>query len=144
MIIIYTGNHEIDKILEEEIKGSMVVSYSDFIIEDNKFENQTVIISASAIERDLREYLYRLRSLNIRVIVIFKNEKQESDLIKITLETGIYDLIFGNFYPSELKNIIDKPRTFKDVSKMYKKVFDIKIKKIKKRKWKEYLWNRKN
>jgi len=134
MIIIYTGNHEIDKILEEEIKGSMVVSYSDFIIEDNKFENQTVIISASAIERDLREYLYRLRSLNIRVIVIFKNEKQESDLIKITLETGIYDLIFGNFYPSELKNIIDKPRTFKDVSKMYKKVFDIKIKKIKKRK----------
>jgi len=134
MIIIYTGNHEIDKILEEEIKGSMVVSYSDFIIEDNKFENQTVIISASAIERDLREYLFRLRSLNIRVIVIFKNEKQESDLIKITLETGIYDLIFGNFYPSELKNIIDKPRTFKDVSNMYKKVFDIKIKKIKKRK----------
>lgn len=129
MIIIYTGNHEIDKILEEEIKGSMVVSYSDFIIEDNKFENQTVIISASAIEKDLREYLFRLRSLNIRVIVIFKNEKQERDLIKITLESGIYDLIFGNFYPRELKDIIDNPRTFRDVSKMYKKIFDIKVKK---------------
>lgn len=134
MIIIYTGNHEIDKILEEEIKGSMVISYSDFIIEDNKFENQTVIISASAIERDLREYLFRLRSLNIRVIVIFKNEKEESELIKTTLEMGIYDLIFGNFYPSELKNIIDKPRTFKDVSKIYKKIFNIKIKKIKRKK----------
>lgn len=131
MIIIYTGNHEIDKILEEEIKGSMVISYSDFIIEDNKFENQTVIISASAIERDLREYLFRLRSLNIRVIVIFKNEKEESKLVKTTLEMGIYDLIFGNFYPSELKNIIDKPRTFKDVSKIYKRIFNIKIKKIK-------------
>lgn len=131
MIIIYTGNHEIDKILEEEIKGSMVISYSDFIIEDNKFENQTVIISASAIERDLREYLFRLRSLNIRVIVIFKNEKEESKLVKTTLEMGIYDLIFGNFYPSELKNIIDKPRTFKDVSKIYKRIFKIKIKKIK-------------
>lgn len=131
MIIIYTGNHEIDKILEEEIKGSMVISYSDFIIEDNKFENQTVVISASAIERDLREYLFRLRSLNIRVIVIFKNEKEESELIKTTLEMGIYDLIFGNFYPSELKNIIDKPRTFKDVSKIYKRIFKIKIKKIK-------------
>lgn len=129
MIIIYTGNHEIDKILEEEIKGSMVVSYSDFIIEDNKFENQTVIISASAIEKDLREYLFRLRSLNIRVIVIFKNEKQERDLIKTTLESGIYDLIFGNFYPRELKDIIDNPRTFRDVSKMYKKIFDIKVKK---------------
>lgn len=134
MIIIYTGNHEIDKILEEEIKGSMVISYSDFIIEDNKFENQTVIISASAIERDLREYLFRLRSLNIRVIVIFKNEKEESKLVKTTLEMGIYDLIFGNFYPSELKNIIDKPRTFKDVSKIYKRIFNIKIKKIRKRK----------
>lgn len=144
MIIIYTGNHEIDKILEEEIKGSMVVSYSDFIIEDNKFENQTVIISASAIERDLREYLFRLRSLNIRVIVIFKNEKQENDLIKITLETGIYDLIFGKFYPSELKSIIDKPRTFKEISNMYKKVFGIKVNRIKKRKWKEHSWNRKN
>lgn len=134
MIIIYTGNHEIDKILEEEIKGSMVISYSDFIIEDNKFENQTVVISASAIERDLREYLFRLRSLNIRVIVIFKNEKEESELIKTTLEMGIYDLIFGNFYPSELKNIIDKPRTFKDVSKIYKRIFNIKIKKIKRKK----------
>lgn len=134
MIIIYTGNHEIDKILEEEIKGSMVISYSDFIIEDNKFENQTVVISASAIERDLREYLFRLRSLNIRVIVIFKNEKEESELIKTTLEMGIYDLIFGNFYPSELKNIIDKPRTFKDISKIYKRIFNIKIKKIKRKK----------
>ena len=92
MIIIYTGNHEIDKILENEIKGSMVVSYSDFIIEDNKFENQTVIIVANAIERDFREYIFRLRELNIRVIVIFKDEKKESQLIKIALETGIYDM----------------------------------------------------
>lgn len=131
MIIIYTGNHEIDKILENEIKGSMVVSYSDFIIEDNKFENQTVIISANAIDRNLREYLFRLRELNIRVIVIFKDEKKEAELIKITLETGIYDLIFGNFYPRELKKIIEEPRTFKDISKMYKRIYNLKIKKIK-------------
>ena len=26
MVVIYTGNNEIDKILENEIKGSMVVS----------------------------------------------------------------------------------------------------------------------
>lgn len=133
MIIIYTGNHEIDKILEEEIKGSMVVSYSDFIIEDNKFENQTVIIAANAIERDLREYLFRLRELNMRVIVIFKDEKVESQLIKITLETGIYDLIFGNFYPSELREIIDKPRKFKDISSIYKKLYNLKIKKVKRK-----------
>ncbi len=69
MVVIFTGNNEIDKILETEIKkGSMVVSYADFvIIEDDKFKGQTVIILASsAIETDFREYLYQLRSRNIR------------------------------------------------------------------------------
>ena len=41
MVIIFTGSNEVDKILENEIKGSMIVSYSDFIIEDDKFKNQT-------------------------------------------------------------------------------------------------------
>jgi len=98
MIVIYTGSNEIDKILEEEIKGSMVISYADFIIEDDKFKNQTVIISSSAIDGDLKEYLYQLRSKNIRVILLIRNDKNEET--KIALECGIYDLIFGNFYPS--------------------------------------------
>ena len=101
MVVIYTGNNEIDKILESEIKGSMVVSYSDFIIEDNKFENQIVILGINAIEGDIREYLYLLRSMNIRIILILKNEKQKET--KIALENGIYDLIFGNFYSSQVK-----------------------------------------
>lgn len=127
MVVIFTGNHEIDKILEEEIKGSMVVSYSDFIIEDNKFENQTVILGADAIESDFREYLFMLRSMNIRIILLLKNEKQEKT--KIALESGIYDLIFGNFYPSQIKELIDRPKNFKDISNTYKKIFNIKIKK---------------
>ena len=76
MVVIYTGSNEIDKILESEIKGSMVVSYADFIIEDDKFKNQTVILSNTAIETDFREYLYLLRSKNIRVILLLKNEKE--------------------------------------------------------------------
>lgn len=127
MIVIYTGSNEIDKILEEEIKGSMVVSYADFIIEDDKFKNQTVIIAASAIEDDLREFLYQLRSRNIRVIFLLKNEKSEET--KIALEFGIYDLIYGNFYPSQIKEILNKPRTFEDISKSYRKIFNIKLKK---------------
>ena len=125
MIVIYTGSNEIDKILEEEIKGSMVISYADFIIEDDKFKNQTVIISSSAIEGDLKEYLYQLRSKNIRVILLIKNDKNEET--KIALEFGIYDLIFGNFYPSQIKEILEKPRTFEDISKIYRKIFNIKI-----------------
>lgn len=127
MVVIYTGSNEIDKILESEIKGSMVVSYADFIIEDDKFKNQTVIIASSAIESDFREYLYILRSKNIRVILLLKNDKEEAT--KIALENGIYDLIFGNFYPSQIKEMLDNPRDFSDVSKIYKKLFNIQLKK---------------
>ena len=125
MIVIYTGSNEIDKILEEEIKGSMVISYADFIIEDDKFKNQTVIISSSAIDGDLKEYLYQLRRKNIRVILLIRNDKNEET--KIALEFGIYDLVFGNFYPSQIKEILEKPRTFEDISKIYRKIFNIKI-----------------
>ena len=124
MVIIYTGNNEIDKILEDEIKGSMVVSYSDFIIEDDKFKNQIVILATCAIEKDLREYLYELRDKDIRVILLINNEKSEET--KIALEMGIYDIIFGSFYPSQIKNLIDNPRKFSDISKLYKKIFNIK------------------
>ena len=124
MVIIYTGNNEIDKILENEIKGSMVVSYSDFIIEDDKFKNQIVILATCAIEKDLREYLYELRNKDIRVILLINNEKSEET--KIALEMGIYDIIFGSFYPSQIKNLIDNPRKFSDISKLYKKIFNIK------------------
>ena len=127
MVVIFTGSNEIDKILESEIKGSMVVSYADFIIEDDKFKNQTVILASSAIETDFREFLFLLRSKNIRVILLLKNEKDENT--KIALENGIYDLIFGNFYPSQVKDILDNPKTFEDISKIYKKLFNIQIKK---------------
>ena len=127
MVVIFTGSNEIDKILESEIKGSMVVSYADFIIEDDKFKNQTVILASSAIETDFREFLFLLRSKNIRVILLLKNEMDENT--KIALENGIYDLIFGNFYPSQIKYILDNPKTFEDISKIYKKLFNIQIKK---------------
>ena len=127
MVVIFTGSNEIDKILETEIKGSMVVSYADFIIEDDKFKSQTVILASSAIETDFREYLYQLRSRNIRVILLLKNEKEENT--KIALENGIYDLVFGNFYPSQIKEILDNPRNFSDISKIYRKLFNIQIKK---------------
>lgn len=127
MVVIFTGSNEIDKILEAEIKGSMVVSYADFIVEDDKFKNQTVILASSAIEKDFREYLYLLRSKNIRVILLLNNEKDENT--KIALENGIYDLIFGNFYPSQIKDILDNPKTFADISKIYRKLFNIQIKK---------------
>ena len=142
MVVIFTGRNEVDKILENEIKGSMIVSYSDFIIEDDKFKNQTVILGANSIETDFREYLFLLRNMDIRVILLLKNEKEEKT--KIALENGIYDLIFGNFYPSQIKDILDNPRKFSDVSKIYKKLFNIKLNKKINKKSKLLLESRKD
>ncbi|HJJ12507.1 MAG: hypothetical protein ACLSW4_02680 [Clostridia bacterium] len=127
MVVIYTGSNEIDKILEAEIKGSMVVSYEDFIIEDDKFKDQTVILGANSIERNLKEYLFLLRNKNIRVILLLDKDRNEKT--KIALEYGIYDLVFGNFYPSQIIEILNNPKQFSDISKIYKKCFDIHIKK---------------
>ena len=134
MIVIYTGSNEIDKILEAEIKGSMVVSYEDFIIEDDKFKDQTVILGANSIERDLKEYLFLLRSKNIRVILLLDNDKNEKT--KTALEYGIYDLVFGNFYPSQIVEILNNPKRFSDISKIYRRWFDIHIKKNRRKDYK--------
>ena len=127
MVIVYTGKYEIDKILEEEIKGSMAISYLDFIIENEKFENQTAIIAAQEIEfEEFEKFLFALRKLNIRVILLFTSEKEEKEKIKLALKLGIYDLILGNFYPSQIKDVIKCQKEFKDIAELYRKIFNIK------------------
>lgn len=133
MVIIYTGKHEIDKILEEEIKGSMAISYLDFIIENEKFKGQTAIIASQEIEyQKFEQFLFLLRKLDIRVILLFTSEKEDREKIKLALKLGIYDLIFDNFYPSQIKNLIKNPKCFKEISDLYQKLFAIKIEKKRK------------
>ena len=126
MIIIYTGVEEVDKEIQMSLRDSIIAHYSDYLIENNAFEGQTVIISPQAIQEDLHEFLFKLKQMNMRVILLLKNQKQEE--IKIALQLGIYDIIFGNFYPSQIKNIIEKPKSFNDISNLYKKTFNINLK----------------
>lgn len=127
MIVIYTGIEEIDKEIQAELRDSIIAHYSDYLIENNTFENQTVIISPQAIEGDLQEFLFILKQMNIRVILLLKNQKQEET--KIALQLGIYDIIYGNFYPSQIKDIIEHPKNFKNIAELYKKTFNVKLKK---------------
>lgn len=129
MIVIYTGIEEIDKEIQANLRDSIIAHYSDYLIESNTFENQTVIISPQAIEGNLEEYLFVLKQMNIRVILLLKNQKQEET--KIALQLGIYDIIYGNFYPSQIKEIVEHPRNFKDISDLYRKTFNIKLQKRK-------------
>ena len=129
MIVIYTGIEEIDKEIQKELKNSIIAHYSDYLIENNTFENETVIISPTGITENFQEFLFMLKEMNIRIILLLKNRKQEET--KLALQMGIYDIVFGNFYPSQIKDIVNNPRTFKDISELYKKTFNIKIKKNK-------------
>ena len=45
MIVICTGIEEIDKEIQNELKDASIAYYSDYLIENNDLENQTVIIS---------------------------------------------------------------------------------------------------
>lgn len=130
MIVIYTGIEEIDKEIQMNLRDSIIAHYSDYLIENNTFENQTVIVSPQAIEGDLQEFLFILKQMNMRVILLLKNQKQEET--KIALQLGIYDIVYGNFYPSQIKDIIEHPKEFKDISELYRKTFNIKVKNRKK------------
>ena len=77
MIVIYTGIEEIDKEIQMNLRDSIVAHYSDYLIENNTFEGQTVIISPQAVEGDLHEFLFILKQMNMRVILLLKNQKQE-------------------------------------------------------------------
>ncbi len=129
MIVIYTGIEEVDEEIQGNLRDSIIAHYSDYLIESNTFENQTVILSPDAIEDDLQEYLFLLKQMNIRVILLLKNQKQEAT--KIALQLEIYDMVFGNFYPSQIKEIIEHPKSFRDISELYRKTFNIKLKKRK-------------
>ena len=125
MIVIYTGIEEIDKEIQNNLRDSIIAHYSDYLIENNTFEGQTVIISPQAVEGDLHEFLYILKQMNMRVILLLKNQKQEET--KLALQLGIYDIVFGNFYPSQIKDIIEHPKNFRDIAELYRKTFNVRL-----------------
>ena len=129
MIIIYTGIEEIDKEIQMNVRDSIIAHYSDYLIENNTFEGQTAIISPTAIEGDLHEFLFILKQMDMRVILLLEKQKQEET--KLALQLGIYDILYGNFYPSQIKDIIEHPKSFRDIADLYRKTFNIKLSKKK-------------
>lgn len=126
MIIIYTGIEEIDKEIQQQLNDTIIAHYSDYLIESNTFEGQTAIVSAQAIEENLQEFLFLLKQMNMRVILLLKSPRQEET--KIALQLGIYDIVFGNFYASQIKDILEHPKRFRDIADLYRKTFHIDLK----------------
>ena len=74
--------------------------------------------------------MLQFKILKNQYILLLKNKKDKN--VRIALQNGIYDLIFGNFYTSQIKDLLERPNTFKDISKLYSYNFDVKLDKDKK------------
>lgn len=120
MVLIFTGNEELDKDLNRKIANSRIVYYPDYILKEQKAT--TLIISVQENKFDFKEFMFKVRERNIRVILLLENEKVKE--LKDALFLGIYDIIFDPFDLDEVCLKINTPSQFSDVSKYIKNILE--------------------
>ena len=121
MVLIFTGNEQLDRELSKNIRNNRIVYYSDYVLRENK---ANILITAVQPEKfDFKEYMFKVREKDLRVILLLENEnvKELNDAIKL----GIYDIIFDPFSIEEIIEKVKYPSTFSDISKYMKSVLEI-------------------
>ena len=121
MVLIFTGNEQLDRELSKNIRNNRIVYYSDYVLRENK---ATVLITAVQPEKfDFKEYMFKVREKDLRVILLLENEnvKELNDAIKL----GIYDIIFDPFSIEEIIQKVKYPSPFSDIAKYMKNVLEI-------------------
>ena len=116
MILIFTGYEELDKDLEKRLDNSRVVYYPDYILEEN--EANILIATVQPNKYNFKEFMFKVREKDIRVILILENEKSKE--LKDALLLGIYDLVFDNFSLEDIEKLVKVPSSFSSVSKYIK------------------------
>lgn len=118
MILIFTGNEQLDKELNKEIKDSRVVYYTDYILEEE--EANILIATVQNNKYNFKELMYQVRKKNIRVILLLESPKVKelSDALKL----GIYDIIFDQFTIEDVKKAVSIPKPFSEVSEYIKEL----------------------
>lgn len=124
MIAVATGIQEFDMKLASELQNAEVVFYREYLLKENKYE--TVIVSENLTGSiTFEELLLKLRENNKRVIVIWPDEDDRQEVIKFMLTLGIYDILIGAVTVEMVKTAVEKPNTFKDVSRLYLKTLKV-------------------
>ena len=117
MVLIFTDNEILNKDLNKNIQNSRVVYYTDYILEEK--EANILITTIQPNKYNFKDFMFRIRDKNIRVILLLENE-QVSEL-KDALFLGIYDIIFDTFSIEDIKRKINVPTKFSEISKYIKK-----------------------
>ncbi len=120
MVLIFTGVEELDKELEKNIQNSRVVYYPDYILEEK--EAKILITTVQPNKYNFREFMYKVREKDIRVILILENEKSKE--LKDAILLGIYDIVFDNFEVKDITTLVNKASPFSSISKYVKLLLD--------------------
>ena len=118
MVLIFTDNEELDKDLNKHIENSRIVYYPDYILQEETAT--TLIATIQPNKYNFKDFMFKVRDKNIRVILILENENIKE--LKDALLLGIYDIIFDPFDLDEVYNKIKTPSQFSEISKYIKSI----------------------
>ena len=113
MILIFTGNEQLDNELNEKIKDSRIVYYSEYVLEEK--EAKILITAVQNNKYNFEDFLFKVRNKNIRVILILENESVKE--LSTALQFGIYDILFDPFSIEDIIQKIENPTLFSNISK---------------------------
>ena len=121
MILIFTDNEQLNKDISRKIKDSRIVYYADYILEEK--EADTLIVSVQNNKYNFKDFMFKVRDKNIRVILLLKNAEQKE--LRDALLLGIYDIIFDPFTLEDICKKIDTPSAFSDIAKYIKDIMEL-------------------
>ena len=113
MVLIFTDNEQLDRDLNKKIENSRVVYYPDYVLEEK--EATVLIATLQPNKYNFKDFMFKVRSKNIRVILLLENDKVKE--LKEALSLGIYDIIFDEFSLEDITNLVKNPKQFSDISK---------------------------
>ena len=118
MVLIFTGNEQLDRHLNKKIENSRVVYYPEYILEEQ--EAEILIVSVQNNKFKFKDLMFKVRQKNIRIILILENEDVKE--LKDALLLGIYDVIFDPFSLDDIINKVKHPTPFSEISKYIKEM----------------------
>ena len=121
MILIFTDNEQLNKDMSRKIKDSRIVYYADYILEEK--EADTLIVSVQNNKYNFKDFMFKVRDKNIRVILLLENADQKE--LRDALLLGIYDIIFDPFSLEDICKKIDTPSAFSDIAKYIKDIMEL-------------------
>ena len=121
MILIFTDNEQLNKDISRKIKDCRIVYYADYILEEK--EADTLIVSVQNNKYNFKDFMFKVRDKNIRVILLLENAEQKE--LRDALLLGIYDIIFDPFSLEDICKKIDTPSAFSDIAKYIKDIMEL-------------------